>query len=138
MTTVVVPVPLIVKPSWILAMACWVASSARPEAVFCRVKFRVAICSTREVERKETAMVVSRAVIRRTRMRALPESEGLEEGLTTEDTEHTEERKRHNELRKNEFILSFISEAGLVGVEGYEAAHGDGALGDEALDIRVS
>ena len=28
--------------------------------------------------------------------------------------------------------------AGLVGVEGYEAAHGDGALSDEALDIRVT
>jgi len=93
-------------------MACWVASSARPEAAFWREKFLAAICSTREVERKETAMVVSSAVMRRTRMRALPESEGLEEGLTTEDTESTEERKRHNELRKNEFILSFISEEG--------------------------
>ncbi len=58
----------------------------------------------------------------------------MEEGLTTERTESTEERKRHDELRKIEFILSFKSEAGLVGVEGDEAAHGDGALGDEALD----
>lgn len=59
-------------------------------------------------------------------MRALPEAE--EEGLTTEDTENTEERKRPNELRKIEFILRFISEAGLVGVEGDEAAHGRESL----------
>ena len=79
-------------------------------------------------------MVASSAVMSRTRMRALPESEGGTEGLTTESTEDTEERIRPNELRQIEFILRFISEAGLIGVEGDEAAHGDGALSDEALD----
>ena len=70
-------------------MACWVASSARPEAAFWREKFLAAICSTREVERKETAMVESSAVMRRTRMRALPEGEESggrrAEGGNTED-----------------------------------------------------
>jgi hypothetical protein len=37
---------------------------------------RAAICSTREVERKETAMVARRAVMRSVRMRAEPEEEG--------------------------------------------------------------
>ena len=72
---VVVLVPLTVKPSWIFPIACWVASSARPEAAFWREKLRAAICSTREVERKETVMVASRAVMRRVRMRAEPEGE---------------------------------------------------------------
>jgi len=64
-------------------MAICVAASASPEAAFWREKFLAAICSTREVERKETVMVASSAVIRRTRMRALPESDGGTEGLTT-------------------------------------------------------
>ena len=64
------------------------ASSARPEAAFWREKLRAAICSTREVERKETAMVARSAVMRRVRMRAEPEAEGgrrRAEGGNTED-----------------------------------------------------
>ena len=58
-------------------MACWVANSVSPEAAFWREKFLAAICSTRDVERKDTAIVESRAVMSSTRIRALPESEGL-------------------------------------------------------------
>jgi hypothetical protein len=60
-----------------------VASSARPEAAFWREKFLAAICSTREVERKETTIVARSAVMRRVRMRAEPEEERAAEGLTT-------------------------------------------------------
>jgi hypothetical protein len=51
------------------------------------------------VERKETAMVESSAVMRRTRMSALPESEGGTEGLTAEDTEGEEGGRRKVELQ---------------------------------------
>jgi len=94
-------------------------------------------------------------------MRALPESEGGTEGLTTierrgrrekeqpkvgpkgegagatesKDTEHTELDVKRLALLCFDLITGFISEAGLIGVEGDEAAHGDRALGDEALDI---
>ena len=64
-----------------LAMACWVAISARPAAAFWREKLRAAICSTREVERKETVMVARSAVIRRVRIRAEPEEDAWKDGL---------------------------------------------------------
>jgi hypothetical protein len=85
-----------------------VASSARPAAAFWREKFLAAICSTREVERKETAMVASSAVIRRVRMRALPE----EEGLTTEDTESTELDIKRLALLCFDLIPGFIARQG--------------------------
>ena len=37
---------------------------------------------------------------------------------------------------KDRVIVAFHLEGGLVAVEGDEAAHGDGALGDEALHRR--
>ena len=70
----VVALPLTVKPCWIFAIASCVASSARPVAAIWREKFFAAIFSTRELSRNETAMVESRAVMRRTKIKALPES----------------------------------------------------------------
>ena len=74
-TTIPVPVPLPLNAVWIEAIACWVAISARPAAAFWREKFFAAICSTREVERKETVMVASSAVTRRTSTSALPQTD---------------------------------------------------------------
>ena len=118
-------------------MACWVASSASPEAAFWREKLRAAICSTREVERKETAIVESRAVISRTRMRALPEAE---DGSRKVETGNKEDKLRMDANRKRSRVgfPDFMERRGLVGVKGDEATHSDGALGDEALDIRIT
>ena len=78
----------VLNPSWICAIALLVARSARPEAAFWREKFLAAICSTREVERKETVIVARSAVMRRVRIRALPEEEvgwRMADGGNTED-----------------------------------------------------
>ena len=99
----------VLNPSWICAIALLVASSARPEAAFWREKLRAAICSTREVERKETVIVARSAVMRRVRMRAEPEEEGLEEGLTTEDTERTEFEIKWGGVTYSVCFLSFMS-----------------------------
>ena len=112
---VVEPVPLTVKPCCILAMACWVASSARPEAAFWREKFLAAICSTREVERKETTIVARSAVMRRVRMRAEPEEE--ETGDRKADTGNTEDnplmaRMDANRERLGAGLLDFIVRGG--------------------------
>jgi hypothetical protein len=56
------------------------------------------------VERKDTVIVASSAVMRRVRMRAEPESERAAEGLTTEDTERTEVDCRKGERRKTEHM----------------------------------